>query len=185
MASCEQERRLSIVLSEHLAPIRNYLSDGSISEVLINGPSDIWVERGGKLSRTKASFASAGSLTAALRAIAQLLGRDFDDGRAVFEGRLPNGARVQAIAGSICGGAPCASIRLHRKSAWTLEAWAGMAHLEPADLDLLRQAIQNRKNLIISGGTGTGKTSALGAPDASTDSRNPTALAELKAGRDL
>src|SRR4051812_33516779 len=79
-----------------LAPIGELLSDPGVSEIMLNGPHQIFCERAGRLERTKLRFANSEAVLAALRNIAQLVGRPFDHVHPLLEGRLPDGSRIQA-----------------------------------------------------------------------------------------
>ncbi len=80
-----------------LAPIAPLLEDDSVTEVLVNGPSEVFVERAGVLRRTERRFESVEQLTSALRVIAQYAGRSFDERRPILEAWLPDGARIEAL----------------------------------------------------------------------------------------
>lgn len=143
------------------SPIASELSDASISEVMINGPSEIFVERRGRLERVSARFESERALLGALRAAAQYLGRPLDDDNPILEGRLPDGSRLQAILAPLAEGGPCVAIRRHKTESLSLEQLVEWGALNQEACDLLRDLVHQKKNILVSGGTGSGKTSLL------------------------
>jgi pilus assembly protein CpaF len=103
-----------------LAPIVPYLDDPSVSEVMINGPSTIFVERRGQLERVPARFESAESVLAALRNVAQYAGSFIDEQRPVLEARLPDGSRLEAVISPIAENGPSVAIRRFSQAKLTL-----------------------------------------------------------------
>ena len=96
---------------KHLAPVHPFLKNERVTEIMINGPSEILVERGGRIERTEAVFPSPNALNAALTAIAQYVGHPLDERRPILEARLPDGSRVEAIIPPAAPGGPYVSIR--------------------------------------------------------------------------
>jgi pilus assembly protein CpaF len=143
------------------APIETALRDPSVSEVMINGPSEIFVERGGRLERTDLRFDSQAELERALRAVAQYLGRDLSEKSPILEGRLPDGSRLQAILSPLSAGGPCVAIRRHRKESLSIDRLVELGSMSLAEKELLERLVQHKKNILVSGGTGSGKTSLL------------------------
>lgn len=143
------------------SPIRDLLDDASVSEVLINGPRNIFVERSGRLFRCERSFESAEDLSSALRAVAQFLDRPLSEDRPILEGRLPDGSRLQALFPPVVEGGPIVAIRRHRVEALTLAQLVEWQALTEEAVALLRSLVCEKKNIIVSGGTGSGKTSLL------------------------
>jgi pilus assembly protein CpaF len=144
-----------------LEPIAPLLDDPSVSEVLVNGPEEIHVERAGRLERTERRFADVEALRAALRAVAQSLGRPLSDEQPVLEGRLPDGSRIEAILPPLVAVGPCVAIRRHHKSHLTLARLIELGSITAAEVESLGRALGARKNVLVSGGTGSGKTSLL------------------------
>lgn len=142
-------------------PVGQLLSDSEVSEVLINGPRSIYVERRGTLSPVSCVFESEGALLSALRAVAQYLGRPLDAEHPILEGRLPDGSRLQAILAPLAAGGPCVAIRRHRTESLSWEQlveWGAISHVAREELE---QYVLQKKNILVSGGTGSGKTSLL------------------------
>lgn len=146
-----------------LEPIRAYLEDESVSEVMINGPSVIYVERCGQLLKTDARFSSAEALLSALRNIAQFVGRPLDELHPILEGYLPDGSRVEALLPPVAPDGPSVSIRRFSKNKLTIDRLIEVGALPDDAAHLLSALVTCQQNIIVSGGTGTGKTSLLNA----------------------
>jgi pilus assembly protein CpaF len=146
-----------------LEPIGALLDDGAVSEILINGPSEIWIEQRGVLSRTELRFPNAAALEAALTNISQYAGRPFDRERPILEAHLPDGSRIEAVLSPIAKGGPVVAIRRFSKSAVTVEKLVELGSLTPLAARFLRKAVAAHLSVAVSGGTGTGKTSLLSA----------------------
>ena len=148
-------------LMEFLAPVRRYLDDPSVSEVMINGASCIYVERKGKLERVGETFPNEESLLAALRNIAQFTGKQVDELHPILEGRLPDGSRVQAVVPPISFGGVSVAIRRFSASLYTMPALEGLGALSSDAARTLEALVHAKLNVIVAGGTGSGKTSML------------------------
>jgi pilus assembly protein CpaF len=145
------------------APLGPLLSEGSVSEVMINGYQQIYVEQSGRLHLTSQRFDSEHALMSALRNLAQFVGREVDELQPILEARLPDGSRVEAVIPPAAPGGPIVCIRRFRPNGLTLtELVEGGALCEEA-ASLLEAAVERRDNLIVAGGSGSGKTSLLGA----------------------
>jgi pilus assembly protein CpaF len=136
-----------------LAPVKKYLDDDSVSEVLVNGPKEIFIERRGLLERTDAEFHDEQSLQACVRNIAQFVGRRIDDENPRLDARLPNGSRVHAVL-------PL-SIRKFSKDSPTFVDLINRGSISKDAARFLDICVYLAKNMIISGGTGSGKTTLL------------------------
>jgi len=150
-------------LQYFLEPIGPLLEDDSVTEVMINGPEDIYVERRGRLERTDARFASEDALLSAIHNIAQWVGREIHTQRPVLDARLPDGSRVHAIIPPSARGGSYLTIRKFTREALTLDDLIGFGSLSPQAREFLELCVRLHKNILISGGTGTGKTVLLGA----------------------
>jgi pilus assembly protein CpaF len=148
-------------LRQHLEPIAEYLNDPTVTEVLINGPDIIYVERQGRLFRTDAKFPSARALMAALRNIGQFVGRSFDEQTPILEARLPDGSRVQAVLPPIAPDGPSVSIRRFFTESMTMLSLLESRSVSPDAAQFLDLAVKVKQNIIVAGGTGSGKTSLL------------------------
>lgn len=150
-------------LMEFFAPIKSLLEDQSVSEVMINGSKDIRIEKCGRIEKTEAAFESDFTLEAALRNLAQYTGRKLDVSSPILEGRLPDGSRVEALIPPVAPDGPQVSIRRFSKSVLSMSSLVGKSTLTMEAADFLRRAVAGKKNVIVAGGTGSGKTSFLNA----------------------
>lgn len=146
-----------------LEPIGPFLADESVTEIMINGFDQVYLERRGRLERTSARFASDDALLSAVHNIAQWVGREITEERPVLDARLPNGFRVHAIIPPCARGGTYLTIRKFTREAMTLDDFVHYGSLSEAAKEFLEICIRLRKNILISGGTGTGKTTLLGA----------------------
>lgn len=148
-------------LRAFFAPIERSMEDDLVSEILINGHEEVYVERNGVLERTLEAFQSEHALMCALRNLAQFVGRDFGPSRPVLEGRLPDGSRVEAVIPPASQTGPAICIRRVRSDALTLERLIEEGALSPLTARWLRASVWNRQNIVIGGGSGSGKTALL------------------------
>jgi pilus assembly protein CpaF len=146
-----------------LNPVREFLADDSVTEIMINGYRDIYIERRGRVERTDAQFASEDALLSAVHNIAQWVGREISEQHPLLDARLPSGSRVNAVIPPSATGGTYLTIRKFSKQALTLDDLIRFGSLSEAAREFLQICVRLHKNIIISGGTGTGKTSMLGA----------------------
>ena len=146
-----------------LEPIGPFLDDESVTEIMVNGFDEIYIERRGRLEHTDARFASEDALLSAVHNIAQWIGREITEEQPVLDARLPNGSRVHAIIPPSARGGTYLTIRKFASEALTLDDMIRFGSLSEAAKEFLEICVRLRKNMLISGGTGTGKTSLLGA----------------------
>jgi pilus assembly protein CpaF len=144
-------------------PIRPFLDDPTVSDIMINGPSQIFVERRGLLHLTDAKFSSREALTAALHNAAQFVGKHVDEEHPILEGRLPDGSRIEAVLPPASPDGPTISIRRFFKETLTVERLIGFDTLTEDAAVTLQALVAAKLNIIIAGGTGSGKTSMLNA----------------------
>ena len=144
-----------------LAPIREYLTDSSVSEIMINGPSEVFIERQGMVYRTDVHFENQEALESALRNLAQYAGRHVDVHRPILEGRLPDGSRVQAVFPPAAPNGPFVAIRRFSAKPLTIKQLIEFGALTRDAAEFLRIAVAAKQNIIVAGGTGSGKTSLL------------------------
>jgi pilus assembly protein CpaF len=157
-----------------LAPVADLLyEDESVTEVLINGPTNIYCERGGRLERVERSFADEQVLMAAVRNLAEYVHRRIDDEHHSMDARLPepDRFRVHVIIPPVSRQGPCISIRKFRRSNTSLEWLIEKGALDEDTAAYLRLMVRAHRNLIVSGGTGAGKTSLLNALSAALEPR--------------
>jgi pilus assembly protein CpaF len=146
-----------------LAPIGHFLDDESVTEVLVNGPGTVFVERKGQLAKTDVTFGSAEKLLAALRLIAQYVDRPFDEQHPILEGRLPDGSRVEALLPPVSPDGPSVAIRRFSRERLTLQKLLAFGALTSDAAETLRVLVECKRNIVVAGGTGSGKTSLLNA----------------------
>ena len=146
-----------------LAPVKEYLADDQVSEILINGPSQIYIERNGKLEETPARFANEAQLKAAAVNIAKSVDRQLDEMHPDLDARLPDGSRVHATIPPISRCGTILSIRKFKKEMLTIDRLEQFGSIPHEGVLLLNAIVKLRKNTIVSGGTSSGKTSVLNA----------------------
>ena len=146
-----------------LAPVREYLEDDSVSEILINGPQQIYIERRGKLEGVAAKFVSESALKAAAANIAKSVGRILDDAHPRLDARLPDGSRVHAVIPPLSRVGTVIAIRKFKKDTLTIDKMQEYGSLDDRTRRLIRALVLLHKNVIVSGATSSGKTSVLNA----------------------
>ncbi len=150
-------------LRQFFAPIVPFLDDASVSEILINGPSEIIVERGGVLAATDAHFADEDDLLAAIRHLGQFVGRSVSRERPILEARFPDGSRVEAVLSPASPDGPHVAIRRFARDTLTIDRLIGAGALTPEAARMLGGLVACKQNIVVAGGTGSGKTSMLNA----------------------
>jgi pilus assembly protein CpaF len=144
-----------------LAPVKKYLDDDTVSEVLVNGPKEVFVERRGLLERVDAEFHDEQSLQACVRNIAQFVGRRIDEENPRLDARLPNGSRVHAVLPPSSRKGTTLSIRKFSKDSPTFVDLINRGSISKDAARFIDICVYLAKNIIISGGTGSGKTTLL------------------------
>ncbi|PKM99679.1 MAG: pilus assembly protein TadA [Elusimicrobia bacterium HGW-Elusimicrobia-2] len=144
-----------------LGPIEDLLKDPSITEVMVNGMDRIYVERKGKLSLTNKHFSSHDELMNIIQRIVVPLGRRIDEASPMVDARLADGSRVNVIIPPLSLVGPTITIRKFEKESFTFSNLIHMGAITAEIVEFLRVCVLLRKNIIISGGTGTGKTTIL------------------------
>ncbi len=148
-------------LKELLLPIGQYLSDDAISEVMINGEQEIYIERGGKLEITDSKFDNPDQLMAAVKNIAQYVGKTIKPEQPRMDARLPDGSRVHVVIPPCSRKGIYMAIRKFSKEKLTIEKLLDYGSISKKGAIFLDQVVKLKKNIIVSGGTGSGKTSLL------------------------
>jgi pilus assembly protein CpaF len=144
-------------------PLTRLLADDSVTDVLVNGPTEVWVERAGSLERTDVAFSVADRLGALVERLVGDAGGRVDASEPVASVRLADGSRVHAVLPPVAPRGPLLSIRRHPVRALELEDLVQRGTLGPADARRLADAVRARRNIAVSGATGTGKTTLLNA----------------------
>jgi pilus assembly protein CpaF len=143
-----------------LHPITALLDDPNVSEIMINGPSEVWIEQGGRLYRTGAQFSEQGLLAAA-RNIAQFVGRPLTDDRPRLDARLPDGSRVHVVLPPIARRGATVAIRKFSAHALSIEHLIQFGSMTAEAARFVQALVVGRKNVMVAGGTGSGKTTLL------------------------
>ena len=142
-------------------PIQPLLEDDTITEVMVNGSKNIYVERAGKIVRVPVAFESDDHVLRIIDRIVAPLGRRIDESSPYVDARLPDGSRVNAVIPPISLVGPVLTVRKFAKNPITLEQLIEFGTITPEALQFLKACVESRLNLIISGGTGSGKTTLL------------------------
>lgn len=146
-----------------LAPVAQFLADDSVSEILINGPDRVYIERKGKLEEAGVRFVSEPALRAAAANIAKSVGRILDEMHPRLDARLPDGSRVHAVIPPLSRIGTVIAIRKFKKDTLTIDKMQSYGSLDESMRRLIRALVLLHKNVIVSGATSSGKTSVLNA----------------------
>src|SRR5947209_228902 len=160
-----KERDDLVVEIEHetfgLGPIEPLMQDPTVSDILVNGAREIYIERRGKLERTRVTFRDDTHLLQVIDRIVSAVGRRVDESSPMVDARLPDGSRVNAIIPPLALDGPVLSIRRFAKDPFRMADLIEFGTLTPALAEILRATVQARLNILVSGGTGAGKTTML------------------------
>ncbi|ROH92985.1 CpaF family protein [Stagnimonas aquatica] len=142
-------------------PIQHLVDDDTVNDIVVNGPAAVFVERGGVLEGAPVRFTDDNHVIRVIQRILAPIGRRVDESTPMVDARLPDGSRVNAIIPPIALNGPCLSIRKFRKSALTADDLLRSDTVSRIEIDYLRERVRDRANLIVVGGTGSGKTTFL------------------------
>ena len=142
-------------------PIEPFLDDPAVSEVMVNGGNRIYVERGGRLTLTEARYSSHDHLRQVIDRIVSRIGRRVDESSPMVDARLPDGSRVNAIVPPLSVDGPTLTIRKFSKRALTVEDLISYGSMTPMAAEFIDACVRGKLNILVSGGTGTGKTTLL------------------------
>ncbi len=165
VTSAEQASRIRHDVIEEalgLGPLQSLLDDPSVTEIMVNGFANVYIERNGKLEKTPKRFVDDRQVRLAIERIIAPLGRRLDESSPMVDARLPNGDRVNAIISPLAIDGPTLTIRRFAKR-YNVDSLLEVGTITPPIVDFLRAAVQARLNVLISGGTGSGKTTMLNA----------------------
>ena len=159
----EKHRLFEQIAAEILGfgPLQNLLEDETITEVMVNGAKNIYIERGGRIHRVPISFESDDHVMRIIDRIVAPLGRRIDESSPYVDARLPDGSRVNAVIPPIALVGPTLTIRKFSKNPITIEQLIKFGTITPEALQFLKACVEARLNIVISGGTGSGKTTLL------------------------
>jgi pilus assembly protein CpaF len=153
-------------------PIERLLADRTVSEIMVNGPEQIWIERDGLLSLTDLHFSDEAQLRRIITKMVGQVGRRIDESSPLVDARLPDGSRVNAVIPPLSLTGPLLTVRRFDQERFDLAELIRIDTLSQSTADFLCQCIQAELNILISGGTGTGKTTMLNALSASVPDRD-------------
>lgn len=152
-----------VTASVGFGPLEPLLADPTVDEIMVNGTAQAWVERAGVLERSDVQFESAAELDDLIERMIAPLGRRVDEASPICDARLPDGSRVNVVIPPLALGGPLLTIRRFRHSHFDPQALVENGTLSQSAHDLLARAVERRHSLLVSGGTGSGKTTTLNA----------------------
>jgi len=160
----ERQRLVQEVMDEILGfgPIESLLQDPTVNEIMVNGPHQVYVERKGKLELAGVSFYDDAHVLHIIEKIVAPLGRRIDESQPMVDARLPDGSRVNAIIPPLSLNGPILTIRKFSKVPFGMEDLVGFGTLTTEMAEFINACVKARLNVIVSGGTGSGKTTTLG-----------------------
>ncbi|MEX2643887.1 MAG: CpaF family protein [Acetobacterales bacterium] len=161
----EQRDLVTLLLNDMLGfgPLEPLLADESVTDIMVNGPHQVYVERGGKLELSDVTFRDDTQVMNVASRIVSRIGRRIDESTPLVDARLPDGSRVNIIIPPLAIDGPSISIRKFAKKKITLDVMERQANISPDMATVLKIAARSRLNILISGGTGSGKTTLLNA----------------------
>ncbi len=159
----EKRRLFEQIVAEILGygPLEQFLNTPGITEIMVNGPKNVFIEQGGKLSRTNVVFEDNDHLLRIIDRIVAPLGRRIDEGSPMVDARLPDGSRVNAVVPPIALNGAALTIRIFSKIPFTVENLIEFGSITPEAVEFLKACVIAKLNILISGGTGSGKTTLL------------------------
>ncbi|MGB9600869.1 MAG: CpaF family protein, partial [Myxococcota bacterium] len=146
-----------------LGPLEEFIADKSVTEIMVNGARQIYIERDGKLYLTDKTFSSDQAVMGVIERIIAPLGRRIDESSPLVDARLKDGSRVNAIIPPLAIKGPTITIRKFRKDKLTMDDLIRSNTISPEMVEFLKVCVFYRRNILISGGTGSGKTTTLNA----------------------
>ncbi|HEY3447703.1 MAG TPA: ATPase, T2SS/T4P/T4SS family [Myxococcales bacterium] len=159
----DREQLVTDVLNEALGlgPLEAFLSDDEISEIMVNHSMQIYVERKGKITLSERTFSSNQAVLGVIERIVAPIGRRIDESSPIVDARLKDGSRVNAIIPPLSLKGPCITIRKFKREKMKIEDLIKYKTVTPQMAEFLEMCVKARKNIVISGGTGSGKTTTL------------------------
>lgn len=159
----ERQRVLREMVDEVVGfgPINSLLQDSSISEIMVNGPSQVYIERAGRLELTDVTFRDDAHVLHIIEKIVAPIGRRIDESMPMVDARLPDGSRVNAIIPPLALNGPTITIRKFSADPFTVEDLIAFGTMTPEIARFLEACVKVRLNIVVSGGTGSGKTTLL------------------------
>ncbi len=181
----ERLTKTALTLSLGLGPLEEWLSDPDISEIMINGTESIYIEKNGVLNHLPSPFQDEVSIMRIVDRILSPLGRRVDEKSPYADGRLPDGSRINVIIPPVSLTGPVLTIRKFAEERLNISRLVDMKSLSKEAADFLEKAVVSKRNILISGGTGTGKTTLLNSLACFIPSRERVVTIEDAAELDL
>jgi pilus assembly protein CpaF len=144
-------------------PLERLLADDSVTEIMVNGPGDVWIERAGILHKSVVRFTDESHVRRVINKMVAEVGRRIDESQPMVDARLPDGSRINAVIPPLSLGGALLTIRKFGSERMDLDALVRVGSLSPDAADFIGRCVQARLNILISGGTGAGKTTLLNA----------------------
>jgi septum site-determining protein MinD len=144
-----------------LGPLEDLLADAAVTDIMVNNKDEVYIERDGRIALTSKKFISNEQVKTIIERIIAPIGRRIDESVPMVDARLPDGSRVNAIIPPLSLTGPSLTIRKFRKERFKIEELIALNTLSPAMSDFVKACVVSRKNMIVSGGTGSGKTTIL------------------------
>ncbi len=164
--SRDDRQRLASEIADDIfgyGPLERFLADPSVSEIMVNGPKDIWIERAGRLSQTTLTFTDTSHLRRIITKMVGQIGRRIDESSPLVDARLPDGSRVNAIIPPLSLSGPLLTIRKFAQNRFDISELIEIGTLSTEAAEFLENCIRAQLNMLVSGGTGSGKTTFLNA----------------------
>jgi pilus assembly protein CpaF len=165
----EERRRITREIADDIlgyGPLEPFLRDDTVTEVMVNSSEQIYIERSGKIERTQAAFADNAHLLRIIDKIVSQVGRRIDESSPMVDARLPDGSRVNAIVPPLALQGPTLTIRKFSRDPYTMDDLIAFGSITPKAAHFISACVRGKLNVLISGGTGTGKTTTLNAVSA-------------------
>lgn len=158
-----EERLIDELMAESfgLGPLEPYMQDPDVTDILVNGPHEVYVERRGRLQETNTVFADEAHLLQIIQRVVARVGRRIDEMSPMVDARLPDGSRINAVIPPLALNGPTLSIRRFGQTPMAIEDLVAYGSLHPVQVSFLQAAVEGRTNLLISGGAGAGKSTLL------------------------
>jgi pilus assembly protein CpaF len=164
--SRDDRQRIALEIADDIlghGPLERLLADDSVTEIMVNGPHDIWIEQKGRLHQTHVQFNDEWHLRRIINKMVAQVGRRIDESSPMVDARLPDGSRVNAVIPPLSLTGPLITIRKFSRQRLTLDDMVRMGTLNSESVEFLQRCIRAQLNMLISGGTGSGKTTLLNA----------------------
>jgi pilus assembly protein CpaF len=164
--SRDDRQRIALEIADDIlghGPLERLLADDSVTEIMVNGAHEIWIERAGRLQATTVQFNDEWHLRRIINKMVAQVGRRIDETSPMVDARLPDGSRVNAVIPPLSLSGPLVTIRKFGAKRLTLDDMIKLGTLDQEAVEFLQRCIRAELNMLISGGTGSGKTTLLNA----------------------